>query len=73
MAPVVPEAKDPTTALNGAQVSSLLGIVQQVAARSIPRETGIALIVAAFPIDDAAAEKLMGPVGSTFFAQAAAA
>ncbi len=62
-----PQAVDPTTALNGAQVSSLMEIVTAVATRQIPRETGVALITAAFPIDTAAAERLMGPVGQSFF------
>ena len=61
------EAKDPATALNGAQVASLLEIVQQVGGRLIPRETGVALVMAAFPLDRAAAETVMGEVGRTFF------
>lgn len=71
-APTDPQAKDPQAALNGAQVTSLLEIVARVAAREIPRETGVALITAAFPIDTAQAEALMGPVGLTFFAAAPA-
>lgn len=68
-APVVKpeEAKDPTTALNGAQIASLKDIVKDVAARLIPRETGVQLIVSSFPLDEAQAEKLMGEVGKTFF------
>jgi phage-related protein (TIGR01555 family) len=67
VAPVDPEAKDPGAALNGAQVASLMQIVQAVASRSIPRETGIQLITAAFPIDTAQAEKILGEVGRSFF------
>ncbi len=63
-----PQAKDPSAALNGAQVSSLLEIVNQVGSRQIPRETGIGLIVAAFPLSSDQAEALMGEVGATFFA-----
>lgn len=66
---IAEHAKDPTTALNGAQVQSLIAIVQQVAARAIPRETGIALILAAFPLSSQQAENVMGAVGQTFFAQ----
>jgi hypothetical protein len=54
--------------LNGAQITSLLEIVGQVSRREIPRETGIAIITQAFPIDAAAAERLMGSVGVSFFA-----
>lgn len=38
------------TALNGAQVTSLMMIVDKVAAKAYPPETGIALIRAAFPL-----------------------
>jgi hypothetical protein len=62
------EAVDPTTALNGAQVSSLLEIVQQVAARGIPRATGVQLISASFPLSITDAERVLGEVGRTFFA-----
>jgi hypothetical protein len=58
------------SALNGAQVSSLMEIVQKVALREMPRATGIQLITAAFPIDAAGAEQIMGTVGITFFVQA---
>lgn len=63
-----PEPKNPDAALNGAQVASLVSIVKEVAARAIPRETGLALITAAFPLDLNEAESLLGPVGRTFFA-----
>jgi hypothetical protein len=65
-------AKDPTTALNGAQVSSLLEIVQQVATRMIPRDTGVRLITSSFPVSETQAEAVMGEVGRTFFAVAPA-
>lgn len=53
-------------ALNGAQVASLMGIVEKVAQGAIPRETGIELITSAFPIDREKAEKIMGTVGAGF-------
>lgn len=59
-----PEAKDPDAALNGAQVESLITIVKEVAGRAIPRETGLALTTAAFPLDEREAENLLGSVGS---------
>ncbi|MHC4644330.1 MAG: hypothetical protein ACYTBJ_02425 [Planctomycetota bacterium] len=61
-------AVDPTTALNGAQVTSMIEIVDKVARKEFPRETGVAMIVAAFPLDAAQANAVMGPVGTTFFA-----
>lgn len=62
------QAKDPQAALNGAQVSSLLEIVTQVATRQIPRDTGIGLILAAFPLTAQQAEGIMGAVGRSFYA-----
>jgi len=61
-------AKDPAAALNGAQVASLQGIVQSVAEKALPRESGIAMMLAAFPVTAAQAEAIMGTVGKTFFA-----
>lgn len=61
-------AKDQDAALNGAQVESLLAIVEKVSQRLIPRETGVKLITAAFPIPLARADELMGEVGRSFFA-----
>jgi hypothetical protein len=40
--------------------------VQQVAIGAIPRETGIGLILAAFPLTADQAEKIMGAVGDGF-------
>lgn len=61
-------AKDPAAALNGAQVASLQEIVQSVARRELPRDSGIAMILAAFPLELEQAERIMGPVGVSFFA-----
>ena len=45
-----------------------LAVVQRVAAREIPRESGIAAIVAAMPgLAEGQAEKIMGEAGRTFF------
>lgn len=54
------------TALNGAQVSSALEIVQAVAAEELPRESGVAMLVAFFNLSDDAAEAIMGTVGKGF-------
>lgn len=57
------------TALNGAQVTSLIGIVDKVAKRELPRDSGIEIMLAAFPaLSREQAETAMGDVGRTFFA-----
>jgi phage gp29-like protein len=61
-----PVEKAADTALNGAQVTSLLEIVARVARGEIPRDTGIGLITAAFPINREKAELIMGSVGAGF-------
>lgn len=61
-----PQAVDPQTALNGAQVASMVDIVTKVATGDLPRETGIEILISAFPIDRPQAEKIMGAVGNGF-------
>jgi len=62
----VPTADVQQAALNGAQVSSLQEILINVATGQLPRETGIKLITAAFPISATDAEAMMGTVGAGF-------
>ncbi len=64
--PMPEEAVDPTTALNGAQVTALLDVVGRVARGALPRQTGVEIIAAAFPLDRAAADVVMGEVGRGF-------
>lgn len=59
-------AKDASAGLNGAQIDKLLAIVTSVAQGQIPRASGLALIVAAFPLSDSQAETIMGTVGAGF-------
>jgi hypothetical protein len=47
----------------------MLEIVNGVAVRDLPRETGVNMLVAAFPLDVDAAEQIMGDVGNTFFVE----
>lgn len=50
------------TAMNGAQVASLLGIVRAVTSGEIPREAGIETVILAFPTTTREqAARLMGP------------
>lgn len=52
--------------LNGAQIASLLKLVQSVAAKTLPRESALAVITTAFPIGKEAAEKILGTSGKGF-------
>ncbi len=54
------------TALNGAQVSSMLEIVQSVATGNLPRESGISIIVKAFNLSPQEAEQIMSTSGKGF-------
>lgn len=55
-----------STSLNGAQVSSMVSIVTQVAMGELPRDSGINILLAAFPITKDAAESIMGEAGNGF-------
>lgn len=57
----------PSIALNGAQVTSLLDIIEKVAMKRMPRSTGLELIVSAFAIDPHRADEILGEVGKSFF------
>jgi len=52
--------------LNGAQVTAMLTLVNQVSTGAIPRDTAINMMTTAFPIDAAHAEKILGAVGKGF-------
>lgn len=52
------EAVDPTTALNGAQVTAMLDVVNQVATGLIPKETGVEIVVNSFPVSREQAEAI---------------
>lgn len=53
-------------ALNGAQVTALVDIVQKVAAGELPRESAVNMIVVAFNVQPADAEKILGSAGNGF-------
>jgi hypothetical protein len=61
------------TALNGAQIASLLEIIRAVADGLIPRDSGLAIIKRAFLVDDAGANELMGSVDKGFVSATAPA
>lgn len=52
---------------NGAQIASALEIVDRVATRKLPRESGIESLQSFFGMTVEQAEKVMGAVGKTFF------
>jgi hypothetical protein len=51
------------TLLNGAQVSSMVNIVTQVAAHELPRDAGLQIIQVAFGVSQQEAEEIMGEAG----------
>ena len=57
---------DPSSALTGVQVTSMMEVVDRVANERIPRETGINILVSAFPINRKTVELIMGEVGKGF-------
>ncbi|MCC5804929.1 MAG: DUF935 family protein [Opitutales bacterium] len=65
-APEGTESIDPGLTLNGAQVRAMAKIVQDVSAGTIPRATGVEILVAAFPVSREKAEEIMGEVGRGF-------
>jgi hypothetical protein len=54
------------TALNGAQVTSAVEIVGEVAAGRLPRATGVAMLQEFFNLELSRAERIMGEVGRGF-------
>ena len=57
---------DPATALSGTQVAAMLTVLDKVAAGSLPRKTGIQVLINSFPINSEQAEAIMGEVGNGF-------
>ncbi len=53
-------------ALNGAQVTSLVEIVEKVASGALPRDAALNMIVLAFNVTPQDAEKVLGTAGTTF-------
>jgi len=61
-APVdVPKLAD--TAMNGAQISSLVDVLKTAASGDLPRDTVVALIKRGFNMDTATVEEIMGTIG----------
>ncbi len=67
--PVAAGGDEPTpqeVSLNGAQVASMIEIVSKVGQGLLPRESGIEMLLASFPVSRAQAEQIMGSVGKGF-------
>lgn len=54
------------TALNGAQVASMVEVVEKVAAGTLPRNAARAIIMRAFAVDAAGADEILGDAGQGF-------
>lgn len=54
------------SALNGAQVASMVEIVEKVAGGSLPRDAAKAIVMRAFLVDDDGAEAILGSAGRDF-------
>lgn len=70
--PNVNQTTSPTASLNGAQVTSLVEVINAVAAGSLPRDAGINIIKIAFALSEDDAEKIMSTVGKGFVPKTAA-
>lgn len=65
-APDAAPATASEAALNGAQVTALLEVIDRVARGLMPRDTAIAVISAAFGVEVSVATNLLGSVGAGF-------
>jgi len=61
------EVKKQETALNGAQVTSLVDVLKEVAIGGLPRESAAVLIQVAYNLDATTAEQLLGTIGTAAF------
>ncbi|MCO5506927.1 phage portal protein [Enterococcus faecium] len=52
--------------LNGAQITSLVAIVQNVARGELPYDSALAMIISAFPFDESKAKEILGNAGKGF-------
>ena len=57
---------EPSEALNGAQVTSLIAVIGEVSAGTLPRETAMQIISIAFNMPIDVADSLLGEVGRGF-------
>jgi hypothetical protein len=55
--------------LNGAQVTSLVGVVEKVSLGLLPRDAAVNIVQVAFQVDEATAQRLLGTAGKGFVPQ----
>jgi hypothetical protein len=58
------------TALNGAQVASLVDVVKAVVAEEIPRDAAVEIVALAYQVTTAEANRLLGSAGKGFVGKA---
>lgn len=63
---VADDEPPPAQQLNGAQVTSLVALVAQVALGQVPRDAAIAIVQLAYSVDEATAERILGSAGAGF-------
>lgn len=52
--------------LNGSQITSMIQIVQNVASGTLPRDSAVEMLTAAFPFDEAKADSILSDAGNGF-------
>ncbi len=57
-----PDTADPKATLNGAQISSLLEVIDKVATGDMSKATGVEVIVASFPFDETRAQEILADI-----------
>jgi hypothetical protein len=65
-APAPEDGNVQSSAMNGAQVASLVEIVSAVAAGTLPRDSAVQIIALAYQVTPAEAEAILGSAGTTF-------
>ena len=63
-------APQPTEVLNGAQVTALVSLVQQVASNQLPRDSALVIIQSAFGLTEQQANRILGEAGQGFTIEA---
>lgn len=63
---VGPDGQVEDTALNGAQVASLVDVIVKVASKQLPRDAAKQILMRAFQLDEMEAEAMLGSAGTTF-------
>lgn len=68
-APAAAGVKVSDVTFNGSQITSAIDIIVKVAAKELPRSSGVAMLVSFLRLPPDEAESVMGEVGTSFFAE----